>query len=422
MNKYLKLISYTFFLFITNILFCHALEYSHTSISENTKITDYIGLKDGYITLDNNSSTKLKLYNLNNELLNTKELIDLENSSIIKNKDNYIIVGLENNMLTIYYLNNNFQVLDYINTTYSFYNTTFNLYEYNNKIYILPIKNNLQNGIYLYELDNHNILKNPLSSYSYLQDILKSDYILINNNMEINTDLTYNYQSSTYRDKTYYLAGSKEDELLNKEAVISIYNELNEKINEYQYPDYYEFINIDIINNNIIVLGSNKNNLYDLLILDLEGHTINTYNIGDKYYQNISLSRMHDNLIVIASLDNQEEMYYYKYDTEVIDYDNIFGTMTINDSIYPYNEIHLEIKPNSGYMLKEVIVKDDKGNIIPYDDGSFIMPTSNVSITTNYEAVVKNPETADNIIIIIASILLLSIITIKLYKKLKWLG
>ena len=422
MNKFLKLILYTFILFITNIVFCHALEYSHTRVSENTHITNYVGIKDGYITIESSSSTKLKLYNLNNELLISKELTNLEKSSIIKLNDTYVVIGLECNVLTIYYLNTNFQVLDYINTSYSFYNTTFNLYNYNNKIYILPMKNNNINGIHIYELDKSHIYEKTLSSYSHLLDILKSDYILINNNMNINETNIYNYFSSTYQDKTYYLAGEKEDEFLNKEALISIYNESNEKIKDYHYSDYYKFIDIDIINDNLVAIGLNKNNLYDLIIFDFAGNIINTYKIGDKYYQEIKINRMHNELIIIASLDNNQEMYYYNYDTKILDYDNIYGTMSINDKVYPYNKIHLDVVANSGYSVKEVIVKDDKGNIIPYKNGYFIMPSSNVSITTNYETIVTNPETVDNIIIILAVILILIIIIIKLYKKLKWLS
>ena len=52
MNKCIKFTFYTFILFMINILFCNGLEYSHTFTRENTNITNYIGLKNGYITYE----------------------------------------------------------------------------------------------------------------------------------------------------------------------------------------------------------------------------------------------------------------------------------------------------------------------------------------------------------------------------------
>ncbi len=84
-------------------------------------------------------------------------------------------------------------------------------------------------------------------------------------------------------------------------------------------------------------------------------------------------------------------------------------------------EITFEIKPNEGYVIDEIKVTKENGEVIIYKDNKFTMPESNVIIEAKFK--IDNPETG-NINILIAIVLCMISITIFIrYKKeQKWLN
>ena len=102
--------------------------------------------------------------------------------------------------------------------------------------------------------------------------------------------------------------------------------------------------------------------------------------------------------------------------------ESIYGKIIISSTAQSYEKLKYEVIPNSGYNIKNVIIKDEYGNIIPENSNQFIMPSSDITIEPVYEETISNPNTADiNIILTIAIGLIFCIILIKTYREYKWL-
>ena len=83
-------------------------------------------------------------------------------------------------------------------------------------------------------------------------------------------------------------------------------------------------------------------------------------------------------------------------------------------------EIMFTITPKEGYILSEVKVIDDNGNILTFTDNTFTMPSSDVTIEATF--VPENPNTKDVAIVCCFIIIALGIfLTIRNIRKIKWL-
>lgn len=84
------------------------------------------------------------------------------------------------------------------------------------------------------------------------------------------------------------------------------------------------------------------------------------------------------------------------------------------------NEVTFTVTPNKGYVLGEVKVIDEDGNVITFTDYKFTMPNANVVIEATF--VPSNPDTADrNIIIAVILIIVGTFVIITSNKKVSWL-
>lgn len=102
-------------------------------------------------------------------------------------------------------------------------------------------------------------------------------------------------------------------------------------------------------------------------------------------------------------------------------------TKTDGNGIIESTHVHAEkgeiikfvITPNEGYVLSEVKVTDEKGNVITFTENTFTMPEANVTIEATFT--VENSETSTSNIVI-ATILLIISCTIfyKFKKKANW--
>lgn len=123
----------------------------------------------------------------------------------------------------------------------------------------------------------------------------------------------------------------------------------------------------------------------DVKIVDGDGSKDNPYTLALMGYYNIKIDTENGNI-----LTNLEEL---------------------ND-IIEETTVKLDVKPNYGYKLKKLLIKDSNNNNIELNDNIFIMPDSDITISADFELIEPIPETSDNInnFIIIFSISLLSII------------
>ena len=93
------------------------------------------------------------------------------------------------------------------------------------------------------------------------------------------------------------------------------------------------------------------------------------------------------------------------------------GTITITPTAGAGQGVTIEVKPDKGYVLSEIKVIDEAGNIIKVTDYKFTMPTSNVLVEAVF---IENPDTGGGFIsalVIMGALLLATLLLIFTDKK-----
>ncbi len=118
----------------------------------------------------------------------------------------------------------------------------------------------------------------------------------------------------------------------------------------------------------------------------------------------------------------------FKYDGSFSIGTNVEGNGTVNvqEDAFPGDEVEVEVKPDLGWIVDQLVVKDAAGNEIEVKDGKFIMPEGEVTIEVTFkkivEAVIENPNTAAMSVTGLAAMAGgLGLIVKNSYKKLKFL-
>lgn len=406
--KYFIFILISIFILSENI---NALTYS-TEISST--INNAISYKDYYITIkEENSNTIIEKLNYKNESISSKQLTSLTNAELIKYQSNYLVVGKNNNNLELYLFDENNTILNTNKTDIIIPNSKFNLVNYDNKIYLYLTNDTILTNNIIYEIDsNLTITEKNLSFYNNLKDILGSNYEEINNTGEIIDNKIYYYNESLKTDKYQILVGYND---LNQ-SVIKLTNTLTNENLTKEDLTCSSYLDIELVNNEIIILCKNINNETELKTYDSKLNLIESKIISLNEPKKIL--KLKNNLLVITD----KNQLFYTYDTNIIKEESLFGTLNIAGTSIPYETISYEIIPNSGYEVESISVKDEYGNIIEIKENKFIMPESNVYINIVYKENVTNPNTIDSIYIIII-VFVLAIIGIKYaYTKYKWLS
>lgn len=384
--------------------------YSYLS-SNNTKTDNIIDYKEGIIKTTNNTVSSYQ----DNILISQKTFLELNNINIIKYNDNFLLVGIKNNNLKIILLDKYLKIINQKETSYIINQTVPSLYSYNDKIYIL-FKNQgilTTNNIYIVD-DKLNIEEKRLSDIKDLKSILKSDYNIIKMSGTINNEGKEFYNSSTYENDNVFIVGYIEDNLGNKNAIITSQDKEGYTVWKDNNKDYIEFNDVTILENKIFVLANNGYYTY-LLTYDFNGNKLSTEKIADTLSS--KFIKVKNQLYILN--DNSEIIYNYEIKINIES--NIYGNTTYTGDSIPYNEITLSSIANSGYKIKEYQVKDEQGNIINLNNNSFIMPNNSVTVSTIYEETVINPDTVDMIFVVFAACTIALIILVRTYKEYKWL-
>lgn len=409
----------------------------YSDIEMSTK--DIITNKDGYIILSEtlNESTSILLYNNEDKLITSKVLSDLISPSIIKYNDNYLIVGLSGNILKVYLIDQNLQVISQKETTYMLSNKTKKLYLYDNKIYLMITSENTLYDNNIYEIDeNLNITKNNFSSYdvSILKSIFKGDYYLIkHNNVEENNRITH-YYDSTYTKDYYILVGNTSN--ITADSVTNNYNEKSiltildssgtELINK-EIPEYYSFNQVFSIKDKIVVFASRWETSY-LLTYDYSGNLLDEIILPnyfeDSNIKQTSATKVNNRLIIYSQKENEATNIRttYSFECNIYQEDNPYGTLEVANTSLPNKETTITITPNSGYEIENIDIRDSQGNQIELTDNTFIMPENDVYIDISYTASVENPETVDMILMIGFSLVIIIGAIFAFREKLNWLN
>lgn len=407
-------------------------EYNNTNYVENI-----ISLNDNLFLV---SYDEIHKVSKDYQYITSKYFEDLNTTNGIKYNDNIMLVGIENNVLKAYLLDENLQILkqqetSYIIDTYS----TIRLYSYENKVYVMLLSNENLSSNNIYEISSDlTITENNLSSYDYslLKKILKGDYYLIRmNDIEENNRITHYYNTSYNKDYTI-LVGDTTNITYNEttgydyKGTLTILDSNGETINKIENSDYEIFRDVELISDKIIIMAHKGYNSY-LLIYNINGtleETIDTTHYVDEYLLvNYELFKENNELTIFSyELTKVREIYktfmVYDFDYSVITTENVLGTVNVTSQAKANDLVTMEITPNSGYEIDTIEVIDSYGNPITMSDTySFIMPDSDVYITINYKVKVDNPETADIITIIGISAIIAMILGFGITGKLKWL-
>lgn len=393
------------------ILFIPSVKAHSYLSSNNTKTDNIIDYKEGIIKTTNNTVSSYQ----DNILISQKTFLELNNINIIKYNDNFILVGIKNNNLKIILLDKYLKIINQKETSYIINQTVPSLYSYNDKIYIL-FKNQgilTTNNIYIVD-DKLNIEEKRLSDIKDLKSILKSDYNIIKMSGTINNEGKEFYNSSTYENDNVFIVGYIEDNLGNKNAIITSQDKEGYTVWKDNNKDYIEFNDVTILENKIFILANNGYYTY-LLTYDFNGNKLSTEKIADTLSS--KFIKVKNQLYILN--DNSEIIYNYEIKINIES--NIYGNTTYTGDSIPYNEITLSSIANSGYKIKEYQVKDEQGNIINLNNNSFIMPNNSVTVSTIYEETVINPDTVDMIFVVFAACTIALIILVRTYKEYKWL-
>ena len=365
-------------------------------------INTIIESNDNIIILKDNSV--LLKYDLNYKLITTKKIGNLTNSTLKKYEDDYVLAGIQNNILNIYLINSNLK----IKKSFKIYemikhNCEIKITNYNDKIYVTLYKNNLIYNNKIYEIKENEIIDHLFSEFDKedINNILKESYTLMNETIN-NYDTFY---TKAAREEDYnILYNNKEIEVIKGNYILN--KELETEIKD-----------LKLIDNAIYVLHDNK-----LISYDYELNKINEYNICNECNAEKMIITSNKVYLLYRINGNQYiDLYDFNYTITNKD-DDKYGTVEIPKTATPGEKVLFDIKPNSGYEINKVTFLDADNEEINIKNNSFVMPESNVRIVIDYTEVVKNPETSDKLIIIIIVFSIISLlIVIKIYKKVKWI-
>lgn len=390
-------------------------------------VNNIIGYKDGYILTEDNNGTIFYSYSNDMELESTKTLEDLSKAKVINFGDCFLVVGVSSNTLKSYLLDSNLKVLKQKDTSYFIQESSeINLYSYENKIYVMLTYDENLISSSIYEIDNElEIKENKFSSYNAdnLKKILKSDYYLIHNNDKEDNGRITHYNSSTYLNDKSILVGTTSnlsyDEVLgmDEKAVITIFDNKGNIVSELVNDEYTSFKDVLIVKDKIVALGS-KSQSYEnvLIIFDSTGKVLEVIML-DNTNESLSLKKLSNRVILL----DENKMYSYSFDVNIYKEEDTFGSIDFNSVVSPYDIVKINVVPNSGYKVKDILVRDSQGNRISVVNNEFVMPSNDVFISVNYEELVTNPETLDIITIVVPVLFIGIIVFYRLYKKMIWL-
>ena len=381
-----------------------------------SKLKTVYGSESKYLTIEEDENDSLiSIYDEKDELIVQKKYTNIKNVSIIKNNENYIIVGISGNALKVMEIDSNMFVTKQIETSYLInLNNQLKIYNNDNKVFVFQIKNNSLADNKVYEIDNElNILEKNFSSYdsNYLKSILKDKYYSLIHNEESLNNAIIHYNDSTYLSNNNILIGNNANN-----AFLRILDNENNEVLSKEFTEYEDFLNISIINKKIMILAT-KDESYTLIEISLSGEIIDSLDIEGT---NLRMEKTGDKLLIIST-NEKTTISIYKYMCDIEVEESVLGTIEVQNSSEPYKPVSIKVAPNSGYVLANITVVDSEDNVINLVNNEFIMPNNNVTVTANYVESVNNPETMDLILFFVIALVITVFIMSKTYDKYKWL-
>ena len=364
----------------------------------------------------------------------------LTNPSIIKYNNNILLLGIENNTLKTYLLDENLQITDQKSSSYIIdQDAKIKAYNYDNKVYLMLFENDTMQSSNIYEITQDlTITEKTLSSYDseLLKKVLKGDYYIIRMNDTENNNRITHYNDTTYNKDYSVLVGYTSNITYNDEtgydykAHLTILDSNGEEIINTEVPEYKEFVDVEFVKGKIIILTLKTYDDSSLLVYDTTGKLEEEIAIEDYYNETSMLAnkliKLNNQLVVHSKQEVKWQYRYqtfafYNYDLSIYTLENLYGTLEVAQKAKAGDVVELKIVPNSGYEVSEITIIDNLGNQILVSENKFTMPDDDVYITVNYKAIVNNPETADLIIIIGIIAILIYCYMYFVKRRMEWL-
>ncbi len=268
---------------------------------------------------------------------------------------------------------------------------------------------------------SNDMAENPseLSFYMYDKDTLE-----LKKSFFVGEDAvgTFSFDANKNVNGIFFYDGMDTDDILNVDLSMNI--KFQSK-NSYYFRNIINTQNVNGDYDGYFAFGQNKiTDKMEIVRLDMNGKVLwnieskyDLYDIVEDYDENHELDGY---LILAADSDKNVHLLRYLYkEYEIVSKDNDNGTILVSDTGRAGEKVIVKVKPKEGYKLKKIIVTDGNGDEIEIDsDGTFIMPDSEVTISTIFEkidTVISNPETSSFICIVlgIMTISLLGIVIVK---------
>lgn len=299
-------------------------------------------------------------------------------------------------------------------------------------------------GINEYYLTDYGLVFTYEGEYKSAEDdwsyVYEKTKILLSKNHDINYTISnyFNLKGVYYKDGFFYISGNDDDG-----AVLYKLNDDLELVWTYRKDSSEKFStlkNMVVLNDYIFILSdtsepngyiyhspSLSNRETSVMVLDNKGNLVMEYALDSEELKGSEIHNIiesDDGFIVAGEIYDEEN----DANAIIAEFTVIFNITTKTDgngTITPStttehsgNEVTFVVTPNEGYVLSEVKVTDENGNIIIFTDYKFTMPSANVLIEATFVKEEKNPETSD-IIIVTITILILSgvILTFVNHKK-----
>ena len=214
-------------------------------------------------------------------------------------------------------------------------------------------------------------------------------------------------------------------------GVIALYED-EKQVWENDYYDYSMIINPHIVGDYIVALGYSYDGS-EVIVLDMEGTIIQKIQLDDEYYfleggdksfMVSSLELDSDSICAITEDQNVfglefedpadvgerddrcytkvNQVWYIPLTIETKTDGN--GTVTAVPSSRYGEDVSFTVTPKEGFVLGEVKVTDEFGNVVIFTDYHFTMPNANVVIDVTF--LPENSETADIAIVALVVIAL----------------
>lgn len=225
-------------------------------------------------------------------------------------------------------------------------------------------------------------------------------------------------------------------------GVITLYKN-NEVVWNESYFGYTSIINVKFIDEYIVAIGINDD-VSEVIVLDMNGEIKQKIQLSESYifldngaknFMVTAISPTNDPTCIeefglINGIDTlgindvgfmqgtscytyKNEVWYIPLVVETKTDGN--GTVTAVESSRYGEDVTFTVTPNEGFVLGEVRVTDENGNVVTFNDYTFTMPNANVLIDVTF--LPDNSDTSDFTIVILVSIATIASIVFLINKR-----